>query len=588
MAIKSPPLTNGRSVERMFASYLNGEFVINRSYQRKLVWTTAEKQKLIKTLINGYPLPLIILAKRKGSGNLEILDGLQRLNAISSFVENDFDVDGKYFDCQTFTAIKTLADKGEITQKEGRLDAKACASIASYDLPMMTCEFENEEEIDEAFRLINSSGQRLSAQELRNAGSTSEIGSLVATIAQVIRRDDSPSNIVPLSKAKMISMGPVELGYGISEENEFWVKNFICNRKEFRRSRDEEIIADILGHMLLGNGAASNKDVRDGLYDTASDVYQKALRQLNVRGKDSVRIEYFHVHDDIRKLILVGGDNLCALIGAPSRNPIPRYFQSLFLALWKIRYNEGRELVDYKGAATALKDVYRIDVGRGEWTEKKRNSCISQVKGMLHEFSAEASSPHALTTNTAMFVERLITHSKFESNLFDFKQGFHDLRTKDFQPGTVHKCIKTLCAITNAGPKTRGHILVGVCDSIEDANQVRAVHGTEPSGFNGTWISGVQHEISLYAKADDYFRKVKQAIEDAPVSDRVKSEIAGSLTPVERFGKLIVVLSLQSGSAPEIYDGKYYQRVACNIDDIEPGDAMAALFSRFNMGAGAS
>ena len=64
-----------------------------------------EKQLFIDSIINKYPTPSIILSTYEGKdkfGNTkifyEIIDGLQRLNAIVSFVNNEFGViyEGKW------------------------------------------------------------------------------------------------------------------------------------------------------------------------------------------------------------------------------------------------------------------------------------------------------------------------------------------------------------------------------------------------------------------------------------------------------------------------------------------------------------
>lgn len=586
MAIKSPPQTYPRSIESIFTSYLRNEFVVNRKYQRKLVWTLVEKQKFIETLIKGYPIPLIILVKRQGRDHLEILDGLQRLNAITSYIENEYSIDDGFFDCLTFTGIKDLLDGGEVEQNKPVLSRDACRKIAQYQLPIMTCEFDDEKEIDEAFRLINSNGQILSPQELRHAGSTSEFAQVVSTTAQAIRRDESPSEIIPLSQAKLISIGSLNLTYGVSADEIFWITNFICDRKALRRSYDEELIADMLAYMLLDGEVTSSKKVKDSLYDSQSARYKSIEEKIVVRGKKKIEDDFLMVHDEIRKIISVADTSFRAMIGAPSNNPVPRYYQSVFLAIWEIVNGEGRQITDYSAVANALSTVHKsVDVGGGggEWTAEKRKGCARQVKGYIHQHTAEANTQDAMQSNTAMYVERLILQSKFESNLFDFKQGLHSLHGPcEFADGTVQKCIKTLCAIVNGGPGTTGHIIIGVCDDDEDAEQVENLYGITVEKFGGKRISGVDHEIQKYDKPDDYFRKLQQAIKNCPVSEWVKTEV--TVVPVDRFGRTVVVLRLSAGQGPEHYGDKYYQREALSLNTVDPGQPLSALFARFSSG----
>jgi uncharacterized protein with ParB-like and HNH nuclease domain len=48
-----------------------------------------------------------------GTKEFEILDGMQRLNALFSFIENRFSVDGLYFDVQQLARASQLSEQGE-------------------------------------------------------------------------------------------------------------------------------------------------------------------------------------------------------------------------------------------------------------------------------------------------------------------------------------------------------------------------------------------------------------------------------------------------------------------------------------------
>ncbi len=59
---------------------------LNPSYQRDMVWSNSDSQKLLDSVLRGIPLPSIILNKRKKSNIYEIVDGKQRLTAILRFI----------------------------------------------------------------------------------------------------------------------------------------------------------------------------------------------------------------------------------------------------------------------------------------------------------------------------------------------------------------------------------------------------------------------------------------------------------------------------------------------------------------------
>jgi hypothetical protein len=149
LSIRSEP------VQRIYNFYTNNLFYVNRRYQRKLVWTVEEKRSFIDSIVRGFPVPIILLAEveRESKGAIfEIIDGMQRLNAITSFIEGDFDIEGKYFDLDTMVESKTLKDQNHIQQKNPVLEREVCAAIASYVLPISVYSFDTNEKVDEVFR----------------------------------------------------------------------------------------------------------------------------------------------------------------------------------------------------------------------------------------------------------------------------------------------------------------------------------------------------------------------------------------------------------------------------------------------------
>jgi hypothetical protein len=70
--------------------------VVNPEYQRGVVWTRAQQKKLVDSVLRGYPIPLIYFHHiRQQAGKLvserfEVIDGQQRINALSEFQEGAF------------------------------------------------------------------------------------------------------------------------------------------------------------------------------------------------------------------------------------------------------------------------------------------------------------------------------------------------------------------------------------------------------------------------------------------------------------------------------------------------------------------
>src|SRR5689334_7976846 len=97
------------SIQSLYSWYHDNKLFVNRRYQRKLVWTLEEKQKLIEAILKKYPVPAILLAETEAKpGTYEIIDGLQRLHAIISFIETAFPtLDKKLFALEHFPTAKS-------------------------------------------------------------------------------------------------------------------------------------------------------------------------------------------------------------------------------------------------------------------------------------------------------------------------------------------------------------------------------------------------------------------------------------------------------------------------------------------------
>lgn len=76
-------------------------FDLDAPYQRGSVWTVEQRRALIKSLYMGVPVGAVIVSKlpfRRGTQYAyRIVDGKQRIEAIRSWVNDEFDVPGWWF-----------------------------------------------------------------------------------------------------------------------------------------------------------------------------------------------------------------------------------------------------------------------------------------------------------------------------------------------------------------------------------------------------------------------------------------------------------------------------------------------------------
>lgn len=138
----------------------SGKLIPDAYFQRNLVWRDIHNKDFIKTILLGYPFPQIFISKGKVNiANMTttscIVDGQQRTNAINQFVDNAFDVDGKFFE-----------DLSDIEK----------TNFLKYEIAVIELDLENDDpKVQEIFQRINRTSNSLTTiEKLASEYSTSE------------------------------------------------------------------------------------------------------------------------------------------------------------------------------------------------------------------------------------------------------------------------------------------------------------------------------------------------------------------------------------------------------------------------------
>lgn len=130
----------------------------NPDYQRPAVWTKAQKQLLIDSILRDFDVPKIYLHD-KGNDTYDVIDGQQRIRTIWSFYDDEFALAK---DADSVNGIE-VANK-----KYSELDIDISTIIDSYSLDFVILDTQSEDEIREMFLRLQN-GTSLKAQEKRNA-----------------------------------------------------------------------------------------------------------------------------------------------------------------------------------------------------------------------------------------------------------------------------------------------------------------------------------------------------------------------------------------------------------------------------------
>lgn len=127
-----------------------GNLNIRPKYQREFVYDDRKRNEVIATVQKDFPLNVMYWIDNE-DGTFELLDGQQRTISICEYLDNKFSIlkDGNRKKFHNLTE----------TEKE---------QILNYELMIYFCEGNDKEKLD-WFKIINIAGEKLTAQELRNA-----------------------------------------------------------------------------------------------------------------------------------------------------------------------------------------------------------------------------------------------------------------------------------------------------------------------------------------------------------------------------------------------------------------------------------
>jgi len=583
----------GESIQSLYGSFLGKNYLVNRRYQRKLVWTIEEKRSFIDSIMSGYPVPLILLAEvtnEKGK-KLEIIDGMQRMNAIMSFIDQEFDANGGYFDLDTMADTKILKDDGIIEQKLPALDRALCAKIVRYQIPLSVYQESGNSHIDEVFRRLNSGGKHLSKQELRQAGALSKFATIVRKLASNIRGDSSARDILDLNSMKNISITNRNLNYGISVDDIFWVENNIISKEDLRQSKDEEVIADIVAWVCLEKGVRSSSEILNELYGYNTESTESSLEnlleiQIQKINEETIQSNVQHVFDTMIELIKESGKNFNSLLFERQQARIARYFQIVYLAMYNLLIDEGLE-IENKARILAHLDkagdkTINLSGGGGTWSAKEKQTQIDAFSGVIRNCFVKASVNDPARTQWITRFENILMQSSTEQTLYDFKVGLHPLNSETaFNQNAFSKIIKTLTAMANTLPNSIGYCLLGVADNQRTADMHKSKYNSDYVKYSNFFVTGVQNEgIMYHGDIDKYFTKLSQIIKNEPISERDKDNLSRNISIVNYYDKTVIILKIESGEKPSVYDNKHFVRHGSNNEEVL-AENFGELYDRF-------
>lgn len=149
-----------------------GRLRLSPAFQRRSVWTTGHKSYLVDTVVRGLPVPVVFIRDtidlNSKSIIREMVDGQQRIRTLLSYVEPsclpDFDDTRDAFTV-TWAHNSEIAGKPFVKLPEDVRIRILTYAFSTHVLPLGT----EDRDVLQIFARMNSTGLKLSPQELRNA-----------------------------------------------------------------------------------------------------------------------------------------------------------------------------------------------------------------------------------------------------------------------------------------------------------------------------------------------------------------------------------------------------------------------------------
>ena len=158
-----------RSCADLFRMHANGKLEIQPDFQREVVWKHEEQSRFIDSLVKQLPIPSMCFSLDYKSQHWKVIDGLQRMHTITSFLGSADWMIGNVDDIDP-----QLRGRKNNELRSGTPEQRAIySSVEDLTIPItvIRCSYAEPSHLRYLFMIfnrLNSGGVRLNNQEIRN------------------------------------------------------------------------------------------------------------------------------------------------------------------------------------------------------------------------------------------------------------------------------------------------------------------------------------------------------------------------------------------------------------------------------------
>jgi len=155
-----------RSCADLVRMYENKQLIIKPDFQRDIVWKSPAQTRFIDSLMKQLPIPSICISLDYKTNKRLIIDGLQRIKSIIMFLTDDN---------WKLSPLKDVDQKisGKIVSaiKSKHFDLYSRVENVTIPVTVLRCDYSKKNHMNYLFKIfhrLNSGGQKLNNQEIRN------------------------------------------------------------------------------------------------------------------------------------------------------------------------------------------------------------------------------------------------------------------------------------------------------------------------------------------------------------------------------------------------------------------------------------
>lgn len=158
-----------RSCADLEGMFSDGDLELQPEFQREVVWKAEENARFIDSLVKQLPIPSMCFSLDPTTQKFKVIDGLQRMTAIVSFLSDEEWIIKSVKDIHPL-----LKGKSNISLQNGTADERVVyKSVQRMSIPVtvIRCDYSEESHMRYLFMIfnrLNSGGVRLNNQEIRN------------------------------------------------------------------------------------------------------------------------------------------------------------------------------------------------------------------------------------------------------------------------------------------------------------------------------------------------------------------------------------------------------------------------------------